>query len=246
MNKLINFEFRRIFRQKSLYICTAIVLGLIALSAVVNANLAKNPDLNFAFGVGGFTKSALSSSSFFMILGIIVALYCCDDVSNNTLKNLYSRGFTRSRVFFSKYLTSLIVAEALALICFLFAYLTGIASAEGGAGGDVVGSMFCQLAIVAAYHSVYFAVSTIIGKVGGSVAVNIAGPLLVLTVLTLITSLLKLENVNLGDYWLDSAITGLTVSAIETKAFIKAVVMSVIYIAVFLPLGYFMNNKKEL
>lgn len=246
MGKLICFELRKILRQKSLYICLAIVLGLIGLSAVVNASLEKNPEFDILFTVASFTKSALSSSSFFMILGIFVALYCCDDISNNTLKNLYSRGYSRSRVFFSKYVVSLLVSEVLACLCFLFAFLTGRASASEAAGANVAGSVFSQLVIVVAYHAVYFSVATIIGKVGGSVAVNIAGPMLILTVLTLITSLLKLENVSLGDYWLDSAMQGLTAAAVQTKAYVKAVVMGIVYTAVFVPVGYVMNKKKEL
>ncbi|MCM1130270.1 MAG: ABC transporter permease [Roseburia sp.] len=246
MSKLISFEFRKILRQKSLYICLIIVLGLIGLSAAVNASLEKNPEFEFLFTVSSFTKQALSSASFFMILGIFVALYCCDDVANNTLKNLYSRGFSRGQVYFSKYIVSLIVSEALAVICFLFAFLTSKAAASEGENAKLLGSIFSQLILVVAYHAVYFSVATIIGKVGGSVVVNIAGPMLVLTVLTLITSLLKLKSVNLGDYWLESAMQGLTVTTIETKAFIKAIVMGIIYTVAFVPVGYVMNKKKEL
>lgn len=246
MGKLISFEFHKILRQKSLYICGAIILGLIGLSAVVNASLAKNPEFDIIITVAGFTKSALSSSSFFMILGIFIALYCCDDISNNTLKNLYSRGYSRSQVYFSKYLVSLIVSEVLATVCFLFSFIMGKATASDGASADVIGSICCQLVVVVAYHAVFFSISTMIGKVGASVAVNIAGPLLVLTVLTLITSLLKLENVNLSDYWLESALTGLTGATLATKSIVKAIVMGVIYTAVFITLGFFVNKKKEL
>lgn len=246
MAKLLSFELRKILRQKSLYICLAIVLALIGLSAVVNASLAKNPEFGLTVTASGFTKSALSSSSFFMILGIFVALYCCDDNTNNTLKNLYSRGYSRGEVYFAKYAVSLAISEILAAVCFLFAFLLGKAAVNDGASAKAVGSVFCQLLLVVAYHAVFFSVATLIGKVGGSVAVNIAGPLLVLTVLTLITSLLKLESVNLGDYWLESAVSGLTVAEIPTKAFVKAIVMSVVYTAAFIPIGYAACKKKEL
>lgn len=246
MGKLISFEFRKIFQLKSLYVCLAIMLALIGLSSAVNAGLEQNPELGLVFTVESFTKSALSSSSYLMILGIFVALYCCDDVSNNTLKNIYSRGFTRGQVYFSKYAVSLIVAEALAVICFLFSLILGKLTAENGESANVVAGVLCQLVVVVAYHAVYFSLATIIGKVGGSVAVNIAGPMLALTVLTLITSLLKLESVNLGDYWLDSAINGLTAQTIETKAIVKAIVMGVAYTAVFVPVGFAVNRRKEL
>ncbi len=246
MVKLISFEFRKLLRQKSFYICFAIVLALIGLSAAVNAQIQNDPEIVFTFTVTSFTKSALTSSSFFMILGVFVALYCCDDVTNNTLKNLYSRGYSRGQVYFSKYIVSLCASIAAAAVTFLFAFIVGKVSAGSGESGKLFGSIVCQLLLVVAYHAVFFSLATIIGKVGGSVAINIIGPMLVLTVLTLITSLLKLDRVNLGDYWLESAINGLTATAIEGKAFIKAVVMSVVYTAAFVPVGYVMNKKKEL
>lgn len=246
MSKLISFEFRKLFRQKSFYICFAIVLALIGLSAAVNAQLENNPELTITYTVASFTKSALTSSSFFMILGVFVALYCCDDITNNTLKNLYSRGYSRGQVYFSKYIVSLCASLAAAVISFLFAFIVGKTNADAGESNDVFSSIVCQLLLVTAYHAVFFSLASIIGKVGGSVAINIIGPMLVLTVLTLITSLLKLDSVNLGDYWLESALNGLTASAVEGKAFIKAVVMSVIYTAAFVPIGYVINKKKEL
>lgn len=246
MGKLISFEFRKLLQQKSFYICFAIVLALIGLSAAVNANLKDNEAFAIVFTVASFTKSALTSSSFFMVLGVFVALYCCDDVANNTLKNLYSRGYSRGQVYFSKYIVSLCASIAAAAVTFLFAFIVGKASANTGESDKLFGSIVCQLLLVVAYHAVFFSLATIIGKVGGSVAINIIGPMLVLTVLTLITSLLKLDSVNLGDYWLESAINGLTATAIEGKAFIKAVVMSVIYTAAFVPIGYVINKKKEL
>lgn len=246
MKQLIAFEFRKLLQQKSFYICLAIILALIGLSGAVNASLKDNSDIIFTFTVASFTKNALISSSFFMILGVFVALFCCDDVSNNTLKNLYSRGFSRGKVFFSKYIVSLCGSIFIAVISFIFAFLVSKISADDSTSDSLFGSIVSQIIVVIAYHSVFFTLSTIIGKVGGSVAINIIGPMLVLTVLTLITSLLKLDSVNLSDYWLESAINGLTTPTIETKAFIKAIVMSVIYTVVFIPLGYIMNNKKEL
>lgn len=246
MGKLIAFEFRKLVRRKSFYICFAIVLALIALSAAVNASIKDNPDIAITFTVASFTKRALGSSSFFLILGVFVALFCCDDISNNTLKNLYSRGYSRERVYFSKYIVSLAASVFAAALSFVFAYIVGKSNADAGESSDIAASVMSQLLIVVAYHAVFFSLATIIGKVGGSVAINIIGPTLVLTVLTLITSLLKLDNVNLGDYWLESAINGLTADVIKNKAFIKAVVMSVIYVAVFVPIGYIINKKKEL
>lgn len=245
MKNLLAFEFRKILRQKSFYICFVIALGLIALSAAVSAGFKDSPDFTGVYTVGGFVRSALSSSSFFLVLGVFVALYCCDDVTNNTLKNLYSRGYSRGQVYFSKYIVSLAASLFAAAICFLFAFIACRSSADASKE-NIVGSVACQLVVVIAYHAVYFSLAMIIGKVGGSVAINIVGPILVLTVLTLITSLLKLEGVNLGDYWLESAINGLAAAKVQSKAYIKAIVMTVIYASVFITAGYFVNKRKEL
>ena len=44
MNNLMKFEFRKLFKQKSFYICTAVMLGMSLIGLLLNKALASNPD----------------------------------------------------------------------------------------------------------------------------------------------------------------------------------------------------------
>ena len=182
-----------------------------------------------------------------MLLGIFTALYCCDDVSNNTMKNIYSKGYSRAKVFFAKYIVSLSASLIVAIAFFLISFMLGkvLGNADEAITGTFAGSIILQLLVVVGYHAVYFSLAMIIGKVGGSVALNIVGPMLVFTVLSLLASLLKIDF-DFSEFWLDSVINPLSNGNIDGNLIIKAVLMPLLYSSVFVTAGYFMNRKKEM
>ncbi len=247
MKNLLRFEFRKITRQKSFYVCFGIVFGLIFLSALL-LNTLQDSATEVVFNAAEFAKSALSSASFVMILGIFTALYVCDDYSNNTLKNIYARGYSRGEVYFSKYIASATVSLIMAIFCMAFSFVLGavIGGAEIAVDSHLIGNLLAQLAVILGYHALYFAVAMFFGKVGGSVAFNLVGPSLILTVLTLVTSLLKIESLSLGNYWLDSAMESLSSGSTDGSMPVKAVVMAAVYMGILLTGGYMLNRKKEI
>ncbi len=96
MNNLMKFEFRKLFKQKSFYICTAVMLGMSFIGLLLNKALASNPDFNIVLPTASSALlSAVSSSSFTMVCGIFIALFVCTDYDQQTIKNVYSRGFSR-------------------------------------------------------------------------------------------------------------------------------------------------------
>lgn len=105
MKNLLKFEFHKLFKQKSFYICTIIMLVLSFFSILLNKSLANNPELNMAMPmVMSSLLTAVNSSNFTMICGIFIALFVCTDYDQQTIKNVYSRGFSRSKVYFAKYI----------------------------------------------------------------------------------------------------------------------------------------------
>lgn len=245
MIRLIKFEFHKLIRKKNFYIC----FGISAVIMLLNLLLTKAPmgeeDAEVQLSAVSFAMSTLSNSSFLMLAGIFTALYVCDDYANNTLKNIYSHGYSRAEVYFSKYVVSLLAELAVAVLLIAVAFLLGQACANvKSTGGAFIGNLLCQLFMLAAYHGIYFSLAYVIGKTGGSVAINIVGPSLVLTVLSLITSLLKID-ITLSDYWLDSVFSSLAQGLTDAKTIVKAIVMPLIYGGVFVTAGYLLSRKKE-
>ncbi|MDE5942800.1 MAG: ABC transporter permease [Clostridia bacterium] len=250
MGKLFLFETRKLIKQKSIYICLAIAVALIILTALVFAMSEKLIEGGeIIFGTASFTKGALTNSSFFLLLGVIVSLFCCDDYSNGTIKNIYAKGFSHTQVYFTKYLFSLILSLVLAAVCILVSYIIGAAFARRDDCGNLGAVMVCELVTVIGYHGIFFAVSMMLCKVGGSLAINIIAPIIFGIVLSLLTVLLQtsVENtkIDFGYIWFDSVYNELGSATVKAKEYVRAVLMSLIYAGGFVTLGYFINRRKE-
>lgn len=245
MKNLFSYELRKITRQKSYFICLGIMLFIIALGGILirSASDVLGADLSPVF----FTLGGLIDASFVMIAGVFIPIFACDDYANKTVKNIYARGYTRASVFFSKYLVSLIFTLISALCCFVFAFL--FAEIFGNSKEKITGAFFgniaCQLLIVAGLHSVFFSVSMIIGKAGGSIAINLLGPTLAIAILTLIVSILKIKNFNIGKFWFEYPLGELAGGVLNGATVLRTVIMSLLYIGAFTAAGYFVNTKKE-
>ena len=103
MKNLLKLEFRKLKTRKSFYICIAVMVGMFAISTFTINGLI-NPDFSEDLGLSGINSliGALSSSSFTMISGIFVALFVCEDYTSQTVKNIYAKGYSRTKVYLSK------------------------------------------------------------------------------------------------------------------------------------------------
>lgn len=247
MNNLLKFEFRKLFRQKSFYICSAVMLAMSFFGLLLNKTLASNPNFNMAMPTANTALlSAVSSSSFTMICGIFIALFVCTDYDQQTIKNIYSRGFSRSNVYFAKYIVSVISTTIMFAVTLIFTYVIGATMFETTPiTGEYFSLLIGQILYCLAYSAFVFAVSLIVKKVGISIALAILGPALIGTVINLADAFLKIENFKIGSYWLDGFIGDLTSLSTNSTRIIICIILSIVYIAVFVVGGYLANKKQE-
>ena len=242
MGKLIGFEFRKILGMKALYFCFLIV----ALIIVFTANLTKSLMGDY-FDPSSMIPLSIVDTSFTMILGVLLAIYACDDYSNGTIKNIYGRGYSRFSVYFSIYFVSLFISIVMAVLCFVITYLFGlITTGHVELTTEMFQSIGLQLVAIMGFHAVFFALATMIGKSGGAVAVNLLGPTLLFLLLDLVLSLLKVDNFTFSDYWLGSVINDLAYDEISRELIIRSLIISGSYTVVFTLMGYFVSSEKEM
>lgn len=247
MKNLLKFEFHKLVRQKSFYICTIVMLALTFISLLITKTWAES-DLENAKELSGAATvlTAVSSSSFTMLSGIFIALFACNDYDSQTIKNVYAHGFSRGKVYFSKLLTTLAAVVVMFAVMLVFSYVSGSALfGNESAAGNYIGLIFGQLILCLAYAAFVFAVSLVIKKTGASVALAILGTSLVGTVLNLGDAMLKSETFKLSSYWLDAFMTDLTTLTTDTSRLTLCMVLSVIYAAVFVFAGYSIQKKQE-
>ncbi len=249
MNKLIKFEFRKLYKSKSFYICLAVCLGLVLLGGlttkVIMANVEGEVDLPSKYTM---LQDAISLASVTLIAGIFTALFVCEDDTSGTIKNIYAKGYSRGSVFISKYIASLVAILIFTFGSMLIGYIFGKSTWPNATTSidnlllDIVG----QVLLIMAYHSIFFAISSKLGKTGSSIAFNIVGPMLVSIVLTMADAFLKLEDFKLSSYWIDSLLTNLGQTTVTKQNIITAIVMGIIYSILFVGIGFSLNKKKEI
>lgn len=254
MKKLLHFELFKLRNQKSLYICSAILLVALFLTMLMNK-------LMFDTFSGGIFEellemskptavssmlTAVSASDFTLIVGIFIALYVCGDFGQHTIKNIYSRGFSRTSVYFSKLIICVAYTIVMYFIALLFAFILGCAFFGYGEGsGRVVALIFGQLIACIAYSTVAFSISFMVRKNGVAIALTIVIPLVLTLILSLIDVAISSDTFALSDYWLDGILTNLSQSSASNKTIICGYLLPVVYGGLFVSAGFLANYYAE-
>lgn len=251
MNNLLKLEFRKLRKQKSFYICTVIMIALLFFSAVTTKMLNEaNTNFSAQNSISDIASavSAVSNCSFLLIAGIFTALFVCDDYEQQTIKNFYSRGYTKMQVYFSKFISVWIACSIMFVLVVLSGFLFGkiYFSAEKINGTDFIAVLLTQYITCMANISLFSALSFILRKNGSSIAAVIVAPMLVNMVLGMTDSFLKLKDTSLTNLWVSSFINDLSALTVEHSRLMVCFMASVVYIIVFMTMGSFLHKKIEL
>ncbi len=245
MGKLLKFELRKIFRGKSIYICTAVSVFLVLIVALTSKLLTSETGVTLT--ASSLLKSCLGDMNVVLLSAIFTTVYICEDFSLGTIKNIYGKGYTRNQVYFSKYIVCLISTLIMSILCLLVSYLYGVIFCTRDAiSKDVILSVVLQLLLMISFVSMYYFVSMSIGKLGICLAINIIAPTFLSLFLTLIDGLTKWEKFHFTDYWLTNMLTAIKVSEVQSKYLWIAFGGGLIYIAIFLVAGFFINRRREI
>ncbi len=246
MINLLRFEWRKLWRSKSLYIVFSIGLISIILSMLLSKIVLEI--FNTTPNATQSMLSVLTMSNFVSLLGIYIAIFVCDDFSQHTIKNIYARGYSRSAVYFSKYLISLFVSLAVALLYLGFGFLCALVL--GGYVGDMPADLWrdlvLQLWVVVGLHGLFFGLSMMVGKIAGSLAMNLVGITVVFGLLSLIFQIAKVDF-DIMRYELEMILGGLAhVSGdVSHPGLVRAIVMPICYVIVFVGGGWLVNRRRD-
>lgn len=250
MKNLLKLELRKIRKQKSFYVCTLVMVGLLFLSVLTSDALSKNPELAGQFSSSCFDiiVSALNSSSFLLVAGIFVALCVCNDYEQETIKNIYARGYSRKRVYFSKlisvWISTTIMFTVVMLCAFIFgrAYF-GTANLEESRLIYIIG---VQYTVCMANIFLFFFVSSLIRKNGLSIAATIVVPMIINMLLGMLDSFMKFKDFSTADFWVSSFMGEISTVSVTDEKLSFCLIASLAYILVFPITGAFSHKKIEL
>lgn len=249
MFKLLNFEFRKLIRQKSFYICIAAMLALLVGSAYTTELMTaksgvEDPSLS---GIS-YLMEAISGSALSAVLAVFIPLFICEDYASGTIRNIITRGFSRLEMFIAKLIAVLAATVLMTAVCLAAAYLVGTAfwgAGEPSLGSEQVKILLCQLAVIAAYATMFFAISSMLQKVGGSIAICLILPMAAVILLSLADAALAEREIELSGYWIENLGRSLASVEAEAEDIKKALIGSGCYFAASIAFSWLVIMKRE-
>ena len=249
MFKLLNFEFRKLIRQKSFYICIAAMLALLVGSAYTTELMTaksgvEDPSLS---GIS-YLMEAISGSALSAVLAVFIPLFICEDYASGTIRNIITRGFSRLEMFIAKLIAVLAATVLMTAVCLAAAYLVGTAfwgAGEPSLGSEQVKILLCQLAVIAAYATMFFAISSMLQKVGGSIAICLILPMAAVILLSLADAALAEREIELSGYWIENLGRSLASVEAEAEDIKKALIGAGCYFAASIAFSWLVIMKRE-
>lgn len=259
MANLLRFEFRKVFRSKYFYI----LLGAAFLYTLLNGltlyfvnwileNLAEEAGEAidsgmFDYNSYTFTKAALSSN-LFMIVGIFIAIFACEDNGHGTSKNIIAKGYSRLEVYFSKYIVSLLLTFVFALVAIIAAALFGLiawgADSFTKTDPNMLPIILGQLLCVIVYHALFFAVAFSVGRSGPAIVINILVPMGLSLLLALGTVLVNRDDFSFANYWIDGILTNFTGDT-NIDLYLSNFILLFVYLILAELVGILIARKKQ-
>ena len=256
MKELIKFELRKLVRSKSFYVCLGITIVLLLLNSALSLALdnmlkeaAKEIGQPYVTSKSAVISMKLAfSSNTATVEAIIVTIIVCEDFVGDVIKNIYSKGYTRAQVYFSKLISSAIAFFAIMIINMIIAFFFGLIAYKqvGPTGNLFVPALLGIFVIALAYFVISFSVAMIFKKIAPSIILAVVGPTAIIVIFALLDTLvIKSDTFSLSEYWLGGLLTNLGGLEVDSKDIIAGVIEAAIFIVTLGSLSFLLNNKKD-
>ncbi len=131
MCNLISSELFKIMKSKVTYVTASIFVGLAIIQMVVYKMAeTMNEAIGAVTGIVGFVLP-LEGDISYVFLGIFITIIMCQDFSTGSIRQIISKGVSRTKYVFAKYVAMVLVIALLmavySLICFIgFSIIGGV------------------------------------------------------------------------------------------------------------------------
>lgn len=250
MGKLLHFEFHKLIRQKSFYICLTVAVAMLFISTYTTYLMQKDAVDVSQMGIDGMSVmiGAVSGGTLSMVIGVFVPLFVCEDYVSGTIRNIVTRGYTRLGIFLAKLIAVLFASAIMTIVCMAAGYLVGVlfcAPGEQPFDAYTVKILLCQLAVMLAEASLFYAISTVLQKTGGAIAICLVLPMVLTIVLALADTALAEKEIQLSGYWLERINGTLAVFDVKSEDMKKALLTALSYFVVTTVGSFVAIAKKE-
>ncbi len=256
MSKLIKADLYRLFRTKSYYICTGILLVMSILSLLImkGTEIFLGEVVFSLLELTGISygASAVAGGDIVIFTAIFISVFITQEFVFGTMKNVVSKGFSRVKIYLSKLIT-MIVATAIMLIA-LFIVSTVAATIATGELGEITGTfvleflrMFAiELLLYSALSSVFVMIAMIVRSNGATIAINIIGVIMFSSLIYELVSLLFKRKYNFYDYSLLNNINTYYINMSPAfEDIIRSIIVGVAFLTVSTLIGVLVFRKTD-
>lgn len=272
MGGLIKSDFKKLFRNKSLIICSIIAFifaGISVFSMYMSYEMllksnemltADDAGMMAALGMedlieefmkGNNTMSIIntliSDSSIYIFIAIAVCVFVGSEYTMGTLKNTVSRGFSRNQIYLSKVITVSVASFILTSVYVLGIIISAFIFAENSDNFNIMQTVVEFLVytlLTEALAMMFLMIATVLQRTGISIAVCIAVPTLVNLIITMFAAVSD-KIIDYIRFWLPSTFTLISTSYTDNTLFIP-IVVALVYIALTYFAGSLVFSKKDI
>jgi|GEM_PF-6918450 len=208
LGKLLRFEFRKLFRRKTLYF--AFGLMFLMTFSIISINLEQLAEEEMGFILSTLTFGSMLASAFdylynyslstLCVFGaIIVGLVLCEDYSKGTIKLIVGRGYSKTAAYTAKMITVVICSLIMGVCAPFFGALLG--TVTNGVGMSLEGfgktmsesNAFASFTMFFAVMFIFMLVGVLVKKSGAAIAICVGG-LYISEILILVVELVMSAN----------------------------------------------------
>jgi len=264
MKNLLQSDFYRLFRSKSLYICTFVAALLMALNIFIldwSIKIASSVESTAAampFTVNPFTNgisygmTSFTGGDVHMFIAIFTAIFITAEFSHGTMKNVVSKGFHRTQIYFTKLITMTAAAFLMMLVMFVVGTIaaTIVTGTLGDITGVLIGQMLKTIGMELLLHTsliaIFVMIAMTIKNIGGVIAIDIIGVITLSGLVYIILEFLFKNTIHFTKY---SLINNIKFYYMNTTAigedYLRSIIVGIAFLAVATTLGIFAFVKTD-
>ncbi len=272
MSKLLKFEYRRLFRQKTFIIFMAVSAALVFLSLgsiklIELAMSSVDMQIYSLFGIkysgANALRDASSNGSVSPIVAVVTGIFVCSEYSRGTLKTVTATGFSRCKIFTAEFVAALTSAFLIFAAATASAFIFGSLFWEvGKLEAETVKAALLQLLLTLSLTAVLFTLSKTIKKTGGAIALGIFAPSFLSLLLTVTDSVIDNDRFKLAHYWISGSLSEVQATSpsdmnifdilngssnvLTSEIAIRAVAVAVVYLVLAYLLGNLFFRRQEI
>lgn len=203
---------------------------------VTESNMEEEEDVFAQYGILGIVSEITGGGFELIFIAVFICIWVVSEYTNGAIKNIVGKGYSRGKVFLSKYISTAVCVIVMNLILFLVMLLAGFAVMEVGnvSSGffrDFFSYVGVQLLLSLAYSGIMVAVCEFTRNIAAGISISmflIIFSTMILSGVDLLFQALHLD-VKASTYWIMNVMSDCPMGAIDLDFMGRAVSVTIMW-----------------